>query len=76
MEKKELLCTAGRIFVFKDCIHSFMRDTGREAETQAEGEADSLRGSLMLDLIPGPRDHALGSTTEPPRGLEVTEFRI
>ena len=31
--------------VFKDFIYLFMRDTQREAETQAEGEADSLRGA-------------------------------
>ena len=28
----------------KDFIYLFMRDTGREAETQAEGEAGSMRG--------------------------------
>ena len=27
---------------FKDFIHLFMRDTQREAETQAEGEAGSM----------------------------------
>ena len=31
-----------------------MRDTEREAETQAEGEA-----GFLWDLIPGPWDHAL-----------------
>ena len=36
-----------------------MRDTEKEAETQAKGEAGSLQGSLMWDLIPGPWDHAL-----------------
>ena len=30
---------------FKDFIYLFMRDTEREAETQAEGEAGSLRGA-------------------------------
>ena len=35
-------------FVFKDLAHSFMRDTKKEVETQAEG-----------DLIPGPWDHVL-----------------
>ena len=30
----------------KDFIYVFMRDTEREAETQAEGEAASLRGAL------------------------------
>ena len=31
--------------LFKDFIYLFMRDTQREAETQAEGEAGSLQGS-------------------------------
>ena len=30
---------------FKDFIYVFMRDTEREAETQAEGEAGSLQGA-------------------------------
>ena len=35
------------LFVFKDFIYLFMRDTEREreAETQAEGEAGSLQGA-------------------------------
>ena len=32
-------------FSFKDFIYLFMRDTQREAETQAEGEAGSLQGA-------------------------------
>ena len=32
-------------FFFKDFIYLFMRDTEREAETQAEGEADSMQGA-------------------------------
>ena len=42
---------------FKDFIYLFMRDTQkeREAETQAEREAGSMRNS-----IPGLQDHALG----------------
>ena len=37
-----------------------MRDTDREAETQAEGEAGSLQGAQCLpDSIPGPRDQHL-----------------
>ena len=40
-------------FFFKDFIHLFMRDTQREAETQAEGEAGSLwvarRGTRSQD---------------------------
>ena len=35
-----------------------MRDTAREAETEAEEEAGSQRGE-MWDSIPGPQDHAL-----------------
>ena len=35
-------------FFFKDFIYLFMRDTEREAETQAEGEeAGSIARSLM-----------------------------
>ena len=33
------------IFFLKDFIYLFMRDTQREVETQAEGEAGSLRGA-------------------------------
>ena len=31
--------------LFKDLIYLFMRDIVREVETQAEGEAGSLRGA-------------------------------
>ena len=34
---------AANIFFLKDFIHLFIRDTQREAETQAEGEAGSLQ---------------------------------
>ena len=53
-----------------------MRDTDREAETQAEGEAGSLRGSPIRDSIPGPWDHALSrcSTAEPPGCLHGCIF--
>ena len=33
------------IFIFKDFIYLFTRDTEREAETQAEGEPGSMRGA-------------------------------
>ena len=33
------------IIFFKDFIYLFMRDTQREAETQAEGEVGSLWGA-------------------------------
>ena len=46
---------------FKDFIYLFIRDTQREAETQAEGEGRSRphAGSPMWDSIPGPQDHDL-----------------
>ena len=52
----------------KDVIYSFMRDTEREAETQAEEEAGSLREPIV-ELNPGITTGAEGkcSTTEPPR---------
>ena len=37
-----------------------MRDTHREAETQAEGEAGSRQGAPMQDWIPELQDHDLG----------------
>ena len=40
-------------------IYSWETHGGR-AETQAEGEADSIAGSQMRDLIPGLQDYALG----------------
>ena len=33
------------LFIFKDFIYLFVRETEREAETQAEGEAGPLRGA-------------------------------
>ena len=33
------------ILLFKDFIYLFMKDTEREAETQAEGEAGSMQGA-------------------------------
>ena len=33
------------LIFFKDFIYLFMRDTEREAETQAEGEAGSMQGA-------------------------------
>ena len=43
-------------FFFKDFIYLFMRDTQREGQRQAEGEA----GSPTWDSIPGPQDHTPG----------------
>ena len=48
-----------------------MRDTQREAETWAEGEAGFLQGAPMQDSIPRPQVYDLSqrqrcSTTEPP----------
>ena len=36
-----------------------MRDTHREAETQAEGEADTLWGAYCQDSVPRARDQDL-----------------
>ena len=41
----ELLPFIDRHSFFKDFIYLFMRDTQREAETQAEGEAGSMQGT-------------------------------
>ena len=50
-------------FPFKDFIYLFMRDTEREAETQAEGEAGSLQGARCgtqsWDSILGLQDQTL-----------------
>ena len=54
-------------YFFKDFVYLFMRDTEREAETQAEGEAGSS-GSPMRDSIPGPQDHALSQMQTLNRG--------
>ena len=43
-----------------------MRDAQREAET-GRGRSRFPARSPMWDLIPGPLDHALSQTTEPPR---------
>ena len=44
------------IFFFKDFSYLFIRDTEREAETQAEGEAGSVRPDAELDPgTPGSR---------------------
>ena len=45
----------GHYFFLK--IFFFMRDTQREAETQAEGEAGSLQGSPMWDSSRTPGSH-------------------
>ena len=39
----------------------------REAETQAEGGSRLPAGNPTWDSIPVPGDHALSSTTEPPK---------
>ena len=39
----QVIC--GKIIFCKDFIYSFMRDTQREAETQAEGETGSTEGA-------------------------------
>ena len=45
---------------FKDFIYLFIRDTEREAETQAGGRSRLHAGSPMWDSILGLQDHALG----------------
>ena len=40
------------LFIFKDFIYSFMRDTQREAQTQVEGEAGEPNAELD-PRIPG-----------------------
>ena len=46
------------MYFFQDFIYLFMTDTERGAETQAEGEAGSLRGARG-----GTRSQDLGITT-------------
>ena len=52
-------------------FYFFMRNTKREAETQAEGEKQASCREPVVGPIPGPRNHDLSqrkcSTTEPPR---------
>ena len=40
-----IFCFVFNSFLKKDFIYLFMRDTDREAERQAEGEADSMQGA-------------------------------
>ena len=60
-----------KIHFFKDFIYLSMRDTQRETETQAEGEASSMQGARcgIRSRNPGITAWAKGrcSTTEPPR---------
>ena len=66
--KNEYKCTGD---FFKDFIYSFMRDRDREAETQAKGEAGSLKGAQCetQSWIPVslPESKADSSTPEPHR---------
>ena len=59
------------IYIFEDFIYLFMRDTQRKAETQAEGEAGSLRGAQCgiwsWDPRVMPWAEGRRSTTEHPR---------
>ena len=56
--KVKIHSPGGRVFVFLR-FYLFMRHTERDAETQAEGEADPM-GGPMWDSILGLQDHALG----------------
>ena len=64
----------------KDFIYLFMRDTQREAETQAEGEAGSLQephAELHLRIVgsrPEPKADTQPLTTELPRHPEENFF--
>ena len=54
------------VHFFKHFIYLFMRDTEREAETQAEGEAGSMRGA---------RSRTPGSTFVLQKGNFYSVFR-
>ena len=58
-------------FFFKDFIYLFMRDTEREVETQAEGEASSTHGAQCRTQSPDSRilpwAEGRHQTAEPPR---------
>ena len=69
----------GHIFIFfKDFIYFFMRDTEREAETQAEGEAGSIRearcGTRFQDSGITPWAKGRHQTAEPPRDPLACQF--
>ena len=53
------------LFIFKDLIYLFTRDTKREAETQAKGEAGSSQGARC-----GTRPQIPGSGPEPKAGTQ------
>ena len=53
---QEYVVAGGFVVFFKDFVYLFMRDTKKEAETQAEGEAGSL---WEPHAILGPQDHNL-----------------
>ena len=50
--------TTQPLFFLKDFIYLFMRDTQRKAETQAEGEADSLQEARCRTRSQDPRPEA------------------
>ena len=53
-KNSEKILKAARDFFFKDFIYLFMRNTHREAETQAEGQAGSLQGTPCGTQSQGP----------------------
>ena len=67
-------------YFFKDLIYLFMRDTEKEAETQAEGGAGSMQGARRGTQSPDPRTRPWAegrcSTAEPPRGPRILDLLI
>ena len=63
------LWKVAKLNFFKDFIYVFMRDTQREAETQAEGEAGSMQEPDV-----GFNSGNLGSCPEPKAEASLTEL--
>ena len=54
------------IIFFNDFIYLFMRDTQREAETQAEGEAGSMQGARRRPRSRAPRTMSQAESSTKP----------
>ena len=59
LQKLNIVKTSVYFIKKKKGLYLFMRETEKEAETQAEGESRLPEESRMWDLIPEPQDHAL-----------------